>query len=591
MLTISATVFFPIFAYMNSIRTFLYTISRVIKAWMKITFALVIITLVSCAVQTPISGGEKDIAAPVITGSSPKNYTVGFKGERIIISFNEFITLKDIDKQVLISPPVEKMPKFKIRGKSLLIEFEEPLKPDATYNIFLGSAIADLTEGNTLTDFSFVFSTGDKLDSLEIEGKVHEAFDLQPPKAALAMLYDGTNDSLPYLSRPLYVSRVNASGSFKLGNLREGRFKMIVLEDLNGNYLYDRGEAIAFADSLVSAYRTEQPKHDSLGKDTVISKINGQVPELALFTESDSVQRMLKATLVAPNHLLLSFKFGVRHPKLSLPDQTTLKEWYLVESNTTGDTLNFWLKNITSDSLRFVVSDGNKIIDTSNVSLEYKTKENRKGQHEGVAAKLQVRSNVSRQGNFPLNTKFVLVTGNPLLTANFKSVKLIEGVDTLFPGASFSDSLNRRIAINRTLLEDKPYKIIIPDSVFKDIYGHSNDSVVINFRTRSLNDYGTLILNIKLAETRPYVIQLLTETGKLVREERIDTDKKLTFTYLFPGKYKLKAILDINRNGKWDTGNYLGHLQPELVINYPTVLDLRANWEQEEEWQLNAAKP
>jgi hypothetical protein len=591
MLTIPSTVFFTIFALMISSRIILNSITKILMRCALAVFFVLLIILVSCAVQSPISGGDKDIIPPVVLGSTPKNFSTGFTGQRISITFNEYIVLKDIDKQVLISPPVDKAPKFKIRGKSLLITFEEPLQKHATYSIFLGSAITDLTEGNALTDFSFVFSTGAKLDSLEIAGNVYEAFDLQPPKEALAMLYAGNSDSLPYLSRPLYVSRTNALGGFKLKNLREGLFKMVVIEDLNGNYLYDRGEAIAFADTLVAAIRPEISKPDSLGKIVVAEPVKSKVPSLPLFHESDSIQRLVKASLVAPNHLLLSFKSGVKKPKLSIPSENTKRSWYLTESNTTGDTLNIWLKNITGDSLRFVVSDGRNVIDTLNLSLEFKAKETRKMQREGSVEKLRIRSNAPRQGDFSLNSPLELVAGNPLTKADFKKIKLIEGSDTLFPGGRFSDSLNRHIIISRTMVEGKQYKLIVPDSAFEDIYGHTNDSVKIQFKTLMLADYGSITMNIRMQVSRPYVIQLYTDAGILVKEDKINSDKKLMYSFLFPGKYKFKAILDNNRNGKWDTGNYLGHIQPEKVINYPTVLDLRANWEQAEEWQIDAAKP
>jgi hypothetical protein len=263
----------------------------------------------------------------------------------------------------------------------------------------------------------------------------------------------------------------------------------------------------------------------------------------------------------------------------------------MAESNTTRDTLNYWLKNIKSDSLRFVVSDGGIVIDTVNLSLEFKTKESRKGQREVSLDKLHIRSNVPRQGNLSLNQPLTLIAENPLSEADFKSIILVEGVDTLFPGAKFSDSLNRRITISRSLAEGTQYELIVPDSAFRDIYGRSNDSIRIPFKTRLLTDYGSLIMNISSAVAQPYVIQLLTETGKLVKEEKMESDKKLTFSFLFPGKYRLKAIVDNNQNGKWDTGNYLSHVQPEIVINYPTIIDLRANWEQEEEWQLKTGKP
>jgi hypothetical protein len=549
------------------------------------TVILLLMLMQACAVQSPISGGEKDILPPKVERSEPRNFSTGFAGEKIIITLSEFSTLKDIEKQVLISPPVAKDPDFRMRGKSLVITFREPLQKDATYNIYMGNAIVDITEGNPIPDYSFVFSTGSKIDSLGMNGSVLTAFDQTPPKDALAMLYDGASDSLPYLSRPLYVARVNDKGDFKFQNIREGSFKLIILQDQDGNFLYNKGEAIAFADTMIHARQVIIQK-DSMGKAIPAGEqLPGNIA-MSMFTENDSVQRILRAAIVASNHLQISARLPIKSPKLLKFDDGTPDKWYLMETNASRDTLNFWLKNINSDSLHFIVSDGARILDTMDISLVYKGKEGQKAEREGNKKKLRIRTNVSRQGSFPLHTQLLLVSENPLKKADFSSFKLLEDTIQLRPEVQFTDSLKRRIIFKNTLKEATSYQLIIPDSVFEDIYGLANDSVAVKFKTRSLTDYGSLAIKIHLSSARLYIIQLISEAGKVIQEDPIDVDGKIVYPFLLPGKYTLKAILDKNRNAKWDSGNYLRHLQPEQIIVYPKVLDLRANWEQEEDWIL-----
>ena len=542
--------------------------------------------IVACAVVVPIQGGPKDIIPPKVVRSAPANFSTNFTGQRIVITFNKFVALKDIDKQKLISPPMIIDPEFKLKGKTLVITFKEPLQKDATYSIYMGNAIVDITEGNPLAGYSFVFSTGSSIDSLGIKGNVVEALDQKPPKDALAMLYEGTSDSLPYLTRPLYVARVSDSGDFRLNNLRKGRFKLIILQDLNSNYLYDKGEAIAFTDTLLPAHRLEPQKLDSLGKPVHIKMKTGKGLVLTMFKESDSVQRVLRAAMVAPNHLQISARLAVKKPKLKKVVAVNEGPWYLGETNATRDTLDYWLKNIKSDSLHFILSDGDKSLDTLNISIVYKGKNALKAARSGVKQKLRLKLNVANGGSFALHSSLMLLADNPLKKADFSTFKLIQDSVSIQPKAEFSDSLKRRIIIKNKLLEGAQYQLIIPDSVFEDIYGSANDSIAVKFKTRTLKEYGSLTIKVHMKEPQPYVVQLLSADSKVVKEDRITADGKIEYPYLLPGKYKIKAIMDINRNGRWDTGIYLRHLQPERIIVFPKVLDLRANWEQDEDWEL-----
>jgi hypothetical protein len=585
---LSRTIIFLIFAAMIARGYNKPVLIRINRLFPVIVFLSLCTLIVACAVQSPISGGEKDIIPPKVVRSEPANFSTNFTGQKIVISFNEFVTLKDIDKQKLISPPLEKDPDFKMKGKSLVITFKEPFQKNATYSIYMGNAIVDITEANPLADYSFVFSTGSKIDSLGLTGNVMDALDQTPPKDAIAMLYDGASDSLPFLKRPLYVARVSDKGDFWFLNLRSGYFKLIVLQDQNNNFLYDKGEAIAFADTLLPArHDVVAPKLDSLGKPLHIKTEPGKGLELTMFKENDSIQHVLRAAMMAPNHLQLATRLPVKRPKLKNLASDSSGTWYLSETNAIHDTLNFWLKNVHSDSLHFTLSDGSTILDTLNVSLAFKGKGAQKAIRSGIKLKLRLKLNVLPGGSFPLHTPLMLISDNPLIKADFSAFKLVVKDSITFrPKVQFSDSLKRRIIIKDKLLEGTQYQLIIPDSVFEDMYGQENDSISVKFKTRTLAEYGSLTLKLLMKQPQPYIIQLLTDAGKVLRQDPIKADGKISYPALLPGKYKIKAILDSNRNGKWDTGNLLKHIQPEKVIVFPKAIDLRGNWEQEEDWQL-----
>ncbi|MFP4471824.1 MAG: Ig-like domain-containing protein, partial [Bacteroidales bacterium] len=222
-----------------------------------------------CANPVSPTGGPVDETAPMVVESEPPNYSTHFNRNRIIITFNEFVQLQQPNQQVLISPPLRENPSYKIRGRSVVVDFNEELQPNTTYSIFFGNAITDLTAGNPLGDYLFAFSTGDHIDSLAIGGEVLNAFNLQPQENVLVMLYPPDNDtvprdSLPMLVRPLYVAKTNAAGVFQLRNLRNEPYKIFALNDMNSNYLYDLpNEEIAFIDSLIAPEVFEIPAHDT----------------------------------------------------------------------------------------------------------------------------------------------------------------------------------------------------------------------------------------------------------------------------------------------------------------------------------------
>ena len=212
-----------------------------------------ILTIAGCAKIVTPTGGQKDLDPPVIMSSKPENYSTNFKRKDISISFNEYIQLKDLNKNLIISPPLKEKPIIRVKGKTLSIKIESELKDSTTYNIYFGEALQDYNEGNPYKNFQYIFSTGNYIDSLGIEGALLNAFDLTPIEDAFVMLYSDLSDSVPYTQIPEYVSKTNKKGVFKINNIRHGRFKLFALKDGNNNYKFDNNtEEIAFTDSVIS---------------------------------------------------------------------------------------------------------------------------------------------------------------------------------------------------------------------------------------------------------------------------------------------------------------------------------------------------
>jgi uncharacterized protein (DUF2141 family) len=554
--------------------------------------------ITSCANPVTPEGGPKDTDPPVFLKSDPPLYSKNFKENKIKITFNEFIQLKDVNKQVIISPPMQIMSDFRLKGKSLVIEIKEELKENSTYNIFFGNAIVDLTENNPLVNFQYIFSTGNVIDSLSIEGQLFNAFDLTPAKDISIILYMDNNDtivfdSLPYFVKPYYMTKTDVSGNFSLKNLANQSYKIFALNDMNGNLIYDQpGESIAFADSLIIPTFIPVVENDTLLPDSGLSVNQTPVQppvafmKLALFQEIDSVQKLIKATVVKKNQVNLIFKRPVTMPDilpLNIPENN---DWAIREFNATHDTIIFWLKNIEQDSLILQVADNGLVLDTAEIVLVKKSKGKKTDADDEITKLIYIKNNLNKN-SIELNQNLMLTFGYPLEKMDTSVLQLFEH-DTVPVKAlySFSDSIRRKVEIKYHWKKSTSYTFRFPDSAFFDIHGHTNDSTHLSFVSKSPEDYGNLYLNFVITqEGKNYIIQLLSGE-KINREIQVTDSQRISFNYLKPGSYKLKVIEDKNNNGKWDTGDYIYKILPEEVMFFPTEVVVRANWDLEEDWEL-----
>jgi len=551
-------------------------------------FLLSIILAYSCATIVQPSGGPKDETPPVLVRSTPRDQSVNFKDDRIVLGFDEYIEFKDLDKNLLISPPLNKDPEFRIKGRSVIVRLTDTLRVGTTYNFYLGDAIVDITERNPLSNFSFAFSTGSFIDSLSLKGKVTDAFTQLPVKDALVMLYLNMSDSAPMLERPVYVTRSVEGGAFIMKNLAAGEYRIVALKDGNNDYLYSPpSEGIGFSDSLV------QPVyHDDHKSDSTLHVHHDESPliMLGLFKEPDSLQRLLKGVMTAPHLLSMYFRYPLENPEFTPINLDSTLSWSVTELTKGRDTVSCWLIGPVPDSLFLRISDRGQVIDTLEVSTHFKPRSGDKSKEQVAQdSLLQFSSSVNRTRFLDWNSPYMLTFQNPLESFDISRIRLIrvEANDTLQPNASFSGDLKRSVVVEFDWRTNESYMLLFAPGAFTDIYGRTHDTVISSFRLRPREEYGQFKVNIQMNTiSHPLLIQLTSEKGAVINEYRITESQKLDFGFLYPGKYGLKAVFDSNYNGKWDTGNYLRKIQPERIAMHPKVFEVRGNWELEEEWLL-----
>ncbi len=577
-------------------------------------------------------GGEKDIIPPKVLKAVPENYAVNFNAKRIELTFDEFVKLADMQKNILISPPLKTKPEFRLRGKTLQISFDEPLMEETTYTLFFGDAIVDITEGNPLTGYNYVFSTGPLLDSLSLGGIVLNAFDLSVPEQAYVMLYANipdtiSADSVPYLIRPQYISRTDLEGHFTLGNLKDTVYQLFVLSDMNSNLLYDMpGEKIAFLDSLIQPVYVEPSLPDSMLmlsdsmltdtllmdtpplSDTLLTDLkmfsdtlsdsmaieNILPPELDIllfmFEEQDSVQRLLRAEMLRPGLLQFAFRYPTK--KLIIKELRPLPDSFEIFEvvSKDADTVQWYYPARITDSLFLNIQQDTVINDTVSLSLAPKQKvaSRRKKEEDEKIPALNLGTNIkSRKLDIPkpLQIRF----DEPVVRYAMRDTNwLVINDDTLYNRLHFKqiDSFGFAYQLDTTFDAESRVMIRFPDSVFFGHSGRTNDTTQLIFSIPAMDQYGNLFVDITVPdEGRNFIVQLLDNKEKVLNERNISSSGLLEYLYLLPGQYMLKLIDDRNRNSRWDTGDYLKKQQAERVFYFPKMIEIRANWDQEEIWE------
>jgi len=557
--------------------------------------------LCRCANVVSPSGGPKDMKAPVVLEASPANNSTNFKGRSIHLTFDEFVTLNNPAGNVLISPPMNKKPTYRTSGKTVIIRFEEPLRPNTTYSINFGDAIKDLHEGNAMSGYTFNFSTGDIIDSLSLKGKVISASTLKPGENFYVALYSNDNDtvtldSLPYRVKPNYVTMTNKNGEFQFSGLADKEYLLFALNDNNSNLVFDLpNEEIAFYSELIRPYFIgKQIVKDTTSTDSVSQLKKPEYPsyELFSFVQEDSIQKIFKKELVEAGLLRFIFRYPADNvsitPLEELPDTFNIMPVYSSRRDTV-----LWYFTPTKDSLWIGINNGVNISDTTHYSLKPResVSRRRRNQEETKVKSLTVKNNL-KSGKLKPYQPLVLSFNEPVTKLNeHDTTWFIVDKDTILNNLHFVkvDEYGFKYKLDKKLEPEKKYQILVPDSTFFGFRGLTNDTIRLSFSAQEESAFGNVYLTVEVPGDLPQVIiELLTEQGKVVEKHILTQSGELAFEYLDPGKYKLKATLDQDANGEWSPGNFAKRLQPEKIVFYNGTLEVRANWDidLDEPWKI-----
>jgi hypothetical protein len=571
--------------------------------------------LFRCANVMAPTGGPKDITPPKILEAVPPNHSIRFTGNTFSITFDEYVKLDKVAQQLLISPPMAQLPDFKIKKKTLLVRFKEPLKPNTTYSVFFGDAIQDVNEGNPLHDFTYVFSTGNTIDSMSLRGQVVQAQDLKPADGVFVMLYKNNNDtipldSLPLRVKPFYLSKTDKKGYFWFSGLADTSYLIFALKDENASLTFDQpSEEIAFLDTLVKPQYRPVTHLDKAEMDTLtaglpsdsaqmvvdsLRKIADSLADskltlyrLYLFRQPDTVQKLMKTALVRPNTVRFVFNIpgkGVTIRSLNYhPDSV----WYRSEWSSTGDTLTWFLRLPHPDTLNLLVSNGKNIHDTIDLRVIPKPKLTRKKKKTTAKKKVYLSWLINHTANIKPGEKLVLTFGQPVAKVIPDSILLVQAEDSLYHHEMhFLDSLHRRLWFPMKVKDGENYGLLIPDSTVIDWNGFFNKQISISLHSKSLKDYGSLNFSLQPSRDGHYIFEALGNGGKPVEIRYFSGSVTLHFLRMDPGTYTFKIIFDRNNNKKWDPGNYMKKQLPEKVIFFPGEIKIRANWDVNQKWQF-----
>ncbi len=525
------------------------------KTILKYSVALCVLILASCAKRGNITGGAKDTIAPVLTASFPKNFSSEFKGNTIKLTFNEFIKLKDLKKQLIISPPLKNEPLLlpSTPSKIITIKINDTLQDNTTYSFNFGQSITDNNEGNAFNQFKYVFSTGKTIDSLAISGKVKDAYFKDVESFVSVMLYDvnaNYNDSIVYKQTPRYVTNtLDSLKTFRLENLKAGKYLLVAMKDYNSNNKFD-------------------PKKDKIGfLKQFISVPNDTVYELELFKENLPF-KAFKPSIASGNRLLLGYEGNLKL-KENRPTITLKNKEQILSSVITQfpkkDSLQVWYKPIKTDSLSVTVALKNYSKDFS-----FKIKEQKRDS-------LQIK--INQQGSLNPKERFVLESATPLIQFDKTKMSLINKQSKVIPFTTEYDAFMQLLYLDFKREADEEYQFKLAAGAVTDFYEKENDSLDFKINPNSLDNYGNVIVNLQNAKRFPVLVELTNEKGETKFASYTEKETTLDLGLIQPAKYTLRAIYDDNKNKMYDPGNFLAKQYAEEVIYFSKEVEVRANWD------------
>ncbi len=611
---------------------------------------LFVLAIIGCARMGNPDGGWYDEKPPRVLATSPEDGAVNVSQKKITIYFDEYITIDNATENVVISPPQLEQAEIKTKGKSIVVELKDTLKENTTYTVDFSSAIKDNNESNVMGNYTYSFSTGGEIDTMEVSGYVIDAETLEPIQSIQVGLY-AVGDSIEadttivnrFRTEPLLrVSRTDEEGHFTIKGVKPGKYRVYALMDMDNNFLLtpDGGEQMAFHDDVIETSMFEDIRQDTTWLDSLriksIARVkyNHYIPDniiLRAFTEESTFRTLLKSDRSEPDRLSFFFTYG----DSILPQIHGLnfqfEDNYVLDASEKNDTLIYWLKDtalVNTDSLEIEITY--RMTDTLGVLQnqtdtimlmpklsrekrlklekeeyeEWEKKENKKKKrgepYDSIMPpkSLEMTSNLKNTLDPDKNITFIFKT--PLSEIDSTKIHLYIKRDTLWFNARWMIQPKEKanILTYEILAEWQPgfeYSFELDSAAFIDIYGKGSPQAKTGFKVKDLDAYGTLQVNFPSLSGKNVIAQLMEAGEKIVKECKT-TDGVARFFYLAEKDYYLRVIIDDNNNGKWDTGEFDSLMQPEQIYYYPKEISCRAKWDIVESWEptqrpLNRQKP
>ena len=597
-----------------------------------IALVSVIIAMYACASMGTPDGGPEDYDPPKFVRSTPAPNAINYNKKKVTIEFDEFIKLEKASEKVIISPPQAEAPEVRASGKKVIVQFQDSIKQDVTYTIDFGDAIVDNNANNPLGQFAFAFSTGNTVDTMAVSGTVLNAENLEPIKGIQVGLHKNLNDSA-FVKLPFdRISRTDSRGRFTIRGVAPGKYRIYALMDGNQNFFFDsKTEQIAWSDSLIVPSMEPAVRQDTVwnpldtAKIDTIKTINYTrfLPDnimLRAFKEENDFQYLQKSERPKTNQF--SIYFSAKNKELPAVKGLDFDEQKLiVEANSRKDSLLYWitdtmlcerdtltlqldywatdtLKQLVpkTDTLRFV----NKIprerrLAMREEEMKKKEKERKKRARKGDTLSVETKFlsiNVDAPSSLDLNRNITVSFDEPITSIDTAAIHMTHKVDTVWQDIPFlfvTDTVApRRYEILADWKPGDEYRLNIDSLAFQGVYGLHTDKVEKSLKVKTLEDYGTLYLNITGAGPHA-IVQLLNSSDAVIRQQPVTDKGTCDFYFLQPStKYYIRLFNDSNNNGKWDTGSYEQKLQAEEVYYFPKVWEMKANFEFEENWDIHA---
>jgi uncharacterized protein (DUF2141 family) len=521
-------------------------------------FSSLVIFFPGCAsIQTP-TGGPRDSIAPKVLKETPANFTTNFRSDEINIQLDEYFKISNESKEFSVSPAMDKNPFFKVKKKVLNVQLQDTLAANTTYTINFGRGLVDYNEGNVLKNYIYVFSTGDKIDSLTISGTVTNTLTKKPVLDATVFIIPISQDSIFGKRRANIFTTTDSSGNFNLKYLRANTYRVYALKEEGGDRVYNSpNEEIAF-----------------LSEPMVFTKDTAGI-KLELFKQEAGAFRIVDRKIEKDGKIVYMFNQKLTRPGIRILNPEQLDQSKIVEFSRTNDTLSMWTEKMDFDSIQVAIMNEGKDIDTSVIRRNKRDEYNRE---------LKITDNTPGSRIKP-GTDLVLTFSAPVGDkVDPSKITFLQDSVSVSGLRIFRDTTStRKYVFKYPWKIERSYILKLDENAFYGRFGGSNKPFEKVFSRDEELNYGNLALHVTVPDTsQHYIVQLLNDKDELLKENPVTRNTVIQYNMYSVGKYRFRVIYDANGNGKWDTGDVYLRKQPEKVWNANVEITLRANWELEE---------